>query len=67
MSSDPLEVSFVISKSTTLSVISFIHLGDISISPIYFPVTAPVVTLRLVMLIGFDIAAGSVFTHDVPL
>ena len=67
MSSDPLEVSFVISKSTTLSVTSFIHLGDISISPIYFPVTAPVVTLRLVILIGFDIDVGSVFTHDVPL
>jgi hypothetical protein len=47
-----VEDSFAIEKFTILSDISIYHLGDNSISPVYFPDTPVVVILVLVKLTG---------------
>jgi len=66
-SSELVDDSLAISNDTKCSVASTTHLGDSSISPVYFEATAPVVILTLVKLIGADIVEGSVFTQEVPL
>ena len=66
-SSELVDDSFAISNDTKWSVAFTVHLGESSISPIYFPDTAPVVIFVLFRLTGAAIVVGSVFTHDVPL
>ena len=66
-SSELVDDSLAMSNDTRCSVASTTHLGDSSISPMYFEATAPAVILTLVKLIGADIVEGSVFTQEVPL